>query len=77
MLRNKFFITSLRPLPDAGRHNPRKLVIPPRPPLEKGGWEDLKVIIKMCQNTPQLCWGDEWPTLSPGGEGSGEGEMIL
>jgi len=22
--------------------------------------------IKICQNTPQLCWGDEWPTLSPG-----------
>ena len=21
--------------------------------------------IKICQNTPQLCWGDEWPTLSP------------
>ena len=20
--------------------------------------------IKMCQNTLQLCWGDEWPTLS-------------
>ena len=19
----------------------------------------------MCQNTPQLCWGDEWPSLSP------------
>jgi len=29
--------------------------------------------MKMCQNTPQLCWGDEWPTLSPGGEGQGEG----
>jgi len=27
--------------------------------------------IKMCQNTPQLCWGDEWPTLSPGGRGLG------
>jgi hypothetical protein len=24
--------------------------------------------IKMCQNTSQLCWGDEWPTLSPGWE---------
>jgi len=23
--------------------------------------------IKICQNTPQLCWEDEWPTLSPGG----------
>jgi len=21
----------------------------------------------MCQNTPHLCWGDEWPPLSPGG----------
>jgi len=20
--------------------------------------------IKIFQNTPQLCWGDEWPTLS-------------
>jgi len=27
--------------------------------------------IKMFQNTPQLCWGDEWPTLSPGGRGLG------
>ena len=27
--------------------------------------------IKICQNTPQLCWGDEWPTLSPGGRGLG------
>jgi hypothetical protein len=27
--------------------------------------------IKMCQNTPQLCWGDEWPSLSPGGRGLG------
>jgi hypothetical protein len=44
--------------------------------------------IKIFQNTPQLCWGDEWSTLSPGGEGlprgvikntpqgKGEGEMI-
>jgi len=24
--------------------------------------------IKIFQNTPQLCWGDEWPTLSPWGE---------
>jgi hypothetical protein len=23
--------------------------------------------IKIFQNTPQLCWGDEWPPLSPGG----------
>jgi hypothetical protein len=22
--------------------------------------------IKIFQNTLQLCWGDEWPTLSPG-----------
>jgi len=21
----------------------------------------------MCQTTPQLCWGDEWPPLSLGG----------
>jgi mRNA-degrading endonuclease RelE of RelBE toxin-antitoxin system len=27
--------------------------------------------IRICQNTPQLCWGDEWPTLSPGGRGLG------
>jgi len=27
--------------------------------------------IKICQSTPQLCWGDEWPTLSPGGRGLG------
>ena len=26
------------------------------------------VFIKICQNTLQLCWGDEWPTLSPGWE---------
>ena len=25
----------------------------------------------MCQNTPQLCWGDEWSPLSPGGRGLG------
>jgi len=24
------------------------------------------IFIKICQNTPQLCWGDEWPPLSPG-----------
>jgi hypothetical protein len=24
------------------------------------------IFIKICQNTPQLCWGDEWPTLSWG-----------
>ena len=27
--------------------------------------------IKICQNTPQLCWGDEWLPLSPGGRGLG------
>jgi hypothetical protein len=38
-------------------------------------WKDVDTLfIKIFQNTPQLCWGDEWPTLSPGGEG--EGEMI-
>jgi len=26
----------------------------------------LYQFIKIFQNTPQLCWGDEWPTLSPG-----------
>jgi len=26
----------------------------------------LSRFIKIFQNTPQLCWGDEWPTLSPG-----------
>ena len=25
--------------------------------------------IKICQNTPQLCWGDEWPPSPLGGEG--------
>jgi hypothetical protein len=31
----------------------------------------IKIIffIKICQNTPQLFWGDEWLTLSPGGRG--------
>jgi len=27
--------------------------------------------IKICHSSPQLCWGDEWPTLSPGGRGLG------
>jgi len=36
----------------------------------------IKLFIKICQNTPQLCWGDEWLSLSPGGEGEGEGEMM-
>jgi len=26
----------------------------------------LRYFIKIFQNTSQLCWGDEWPTLSPG-----------
>ena len=30
-----------------------------------------RIFIKMCQNTPQLCWVDEWPILSPGGRGLG------
>ena len=25
-----------------------------------------KTFIKMWQNTPKLCWGNEWPSLSPG-----------
>ncbi len=29
--------------------------------------------IKICQNTPQLCWGDEWLSLPPGGRGLGWG----
>jgi len=33
--------------------------------------KDQMIFIKICQNTPQLCWGDEWPTLSPGGRGLG------
>jgi len=32
---------------------------------------DLFTFIKICQNTPQLCWGDEWLPLSPGGRGLG------
>ena len=35
---------------------------------------NLNFVIKICQNTPQLCWGDEWHyTLSPGGSGLGCG----
>ncbi|NWG03144.1 MAG: hypothetical protein HXY44_09850 [Syntrophaceae bacterium] len=30
--------------------------------------EQIK-FIKICQNTPQLCWGDEWPPSPLGGEG--------
>jgi hypothetical protein len=57
-----------------------------RKPSDKGKSNQF---IKICQNTPQLCWGDEWRTLSPGGgegtprgvikntpQGKGEGEMI-
>ena len=29
----------------------------------------LRAFIKIFQNTPQLCWGDEWPTRPPGGRG--------
>jgi putative Ca2+/H+ antiporter (TMEM165/GDT1 family) len=36
--------------------------IVPQRILEKGA---ALAFIKMSQNTPQLCWGDEWPTLSP------------
>jgi len=28
-----------------------------------------RAFIKICQNTPQLCWGDEWPPSPLGGEG--------
>jgi hypothetical protein len=37
------------------------------------GYQDIEKLefIKIFQNTPQLCWGDEWPTLSPGGRGLG------
>jgi hypothetical protein len=41
---------------------PLTIVLSPR------GEEMRCIFIKMCQNTPQLCWGDEWPTLSPGWE---------
>jgi len=33
--------------------------------------KEFSQFIKICQNTPQLCWGDEWPSLSPGGRGLG------
>ena len=33
--------------------------------------------IKIFQNTPQLCWGDEWPTLSPGRLCRNEGNAML
>ncbi len=29
----------------------------------------ILLFIKICQNTPQLCWGDEWPPSPLGGEG--------
>ena len=38
------------------------------------GYQNAKAwerFIKICQNTPQFCWGDEWPPLSPGGRGEG------
>ena len=31
----------------------------------KNVFERIFDFIKICQNTPQLCWGDEWLTLSP------------
>ncbi len=31
--------------------------------------EEALNFIKICQNTPQLCWGDEWPPSPLGGEG--------
>ena len=30
----------------------------------------------MCQNTPQLCWGDEWPPFSPGGREGGNDLIV-
>ena len=36
-----------------------------------GDGKCLFEFIKICQNTPQLCWGDEWLPLSPGGRGEG------
>jgi len=33
--------------------------------------EGINAFIIIFQNTPQLCWGDEWSTLSPGGRGLG------
>ena len=33
--------------------------------------------IKIFQNTPQLCWGDEWPTLSPGRLCRNEGDAMF
>jgi len=28
--------------------------------------DDLVILSKYARIAPQLCWGDEWPTLSPG-----------
>jgi hypothetical protein len=36
-----------------------------------GIWYIKTDIIKKFQNTPQLCWGDEWSPLSPGERGLG------
>jgi hypothetical protein len=41
-------MTGSSPLP-TGRHEPRKFVIPPLPPLEKGGWRDLKDVFFVTQ----------------------------
>jgi hypothetical protein len=49
--------------------------------MKKGGpmaslffWFEL--FIKICQNTPQLCWRDEWLPSPLEGEGQGEGGII-
>jgi len=45
--------------------------------LNKADYHMPIIFIKMCQNTPQLCWGDEWPPLSPGGKGLGGNDLII
>jgi len=40
-------------------------------PKDEGERIKKSQFIKIFQNTPQLCWGDEWPTLTPGGRGLG------
>ena len=32
---------------------------------------EYRIIYQNIPEYPQLCWGDEWPTLSPGGRGLG------
>ena len=43
------------------------------------GYQDIEKLefIKIFQNTPQLCWGDGWPTLSPGRLCRNEGNAML